>query len=140
LDNEKIRPEISKQNEYWIEKHRYYELKHFCLQYQTWRKVRAALFHVDTTSPLFPILVRKHDFKDPVTECAEAREFYSDRINLIEKTAFETDPIIGKFILLGVTEGMSYDVINANINIPCGKDKYYELYRRFFWLLDKARN
>lgn len=28
-----IRPEVSKKSKYWIERHRYYELKHFCLQY-----------------------------------------------------------------------------------------------------------
>ena len=33
-----IRPEISKKNLYWIPKHRYYELKHFCLQYPEWKK------------------------------------------------------------------------------------------------------
>ena len=32
-----IRPELSETNRYWIEKHRYYELKHFCLQYPLWR-------------------------------------------------------------------------------------------------------
>lgn len=33
-----IRPELSEKNPYWIEKHRYYELKHFCLQYPIWQK------------------------------------------------------------------------------------------------------
>lgn len=28
-----MRPELSQKNPYWIGKHRYYELKHFCLQY-----------------------------------------------------------------------------------------------------------
>lgn len=28
-----IRPEVSEKNKYWIDKHRHYELKHFCLQY-----------------------------------------------------------------------------------------------------------
>ena len=36
-----IRPELSEKNPYWIEKHRYYELKHFCLQYPIWRKAYA---------------------------------------------------------------------------------------------------
>ena len=31
-----IRPEISKKNKYWISRHRYYELKHFCMQYREW--------------------------------------------------------------------------------------------------------
>ena len=38
-----IRPELSEKNPYWIEKHRYYELKHFCLQYPIWRKTYSAL-------------------------------------------------------------------------------------------------
>lgn len=29
----KIRPVLSEKNKYYIDKHRYYELKHFCLQY-----------------------------------------------------------------------------------------------------------
>lgn len=38
-----IRPEISKKKNYWIEKHRYYELKHFCLQYPIWKKACSSL-------------------------------------------------------------------------------------------------
>lgn len=33
-----IRAEISANNRYWVEKHRYYELKHFCFQYPEWKK------------------------------------------------------------------------------------------------------
>lgn len=38
-----MRPELSQKNPYWIGKHRYYELKHFCLQYPIWKKARLAL-------------------------------------------------------------------------------------------------
>ena len=38
-----IRPELSEKNPYWIGKHRYYELKHFCLQYPIWKKAYNAL-------------------------------------------------------------------------------------------------
>lgn len=34
-----IRPELSKSSKYWIDRHRYYELKHFCLQYPIWKKL-----------------------------------------------------------------------------------------------------
>ena len=39
-----IRPELSEKNPYWIERHRYYELKHFCLQYPIWKKASAPLW------------------------------------------------------------------------------------------------
>lgn len=38
-----VRADISKKNAYWIDKHRYYELKHFCLQYPIWAKTYAEL-------------------------------------------------------------------------------------------------
>ena len=33
------KPELSKKSKYWIPRHRYYELKHFCLQYPEWEKL-----------------------------------------------------------------------------------------------------
>ena len=38
-----IRPEISQKNPYWIPKHRYYELKHFVMQYPAWVAARKGL-------------------------------------------------------------------------------------------------
>ena len=38
-----IRPELSKSNPYYISKHRYYELKHFCLQYYEWKELYLSL-------------------------------------------------------------------------------------------------
>ena len=32
-----IRAEISKKGKWYISKHRFYELKHFCLQYDEWK-------------------------------------------------------------------------------------------------------
>lgn len=69
-----LRAELSEKNPYWIEKHRYYELKHFCLQYPIWKKAYAAL------------------------------------------------------------DGTNTKTMNLAM-----KDIYYDLYRRFFWLLDKER-
>lgn len=130
-------PELSQKNKYWIERHRYYELKHFCLQYRTWKKARAAIDGM-----------REYGFEggfvhtvpgDPTAKAAEARLFYTNRIEMVERVAKETDPIIGEYILIGVTQGASYDILNARLPIPCCKDSYYDLYRKFFWLLSKER-
>ena len=45
-----LRPELSPKNKYYIDKHRYYELKHFCLQYSEWKKSYSAFD--DTSLPL----------------------------------------------------------------------------------------
>lgn len=133
-----IRPELSVKNKYWIEKHRYYELKHFCLQYPIWKKAYTSLGNLSSTSGLVTIS-KNSSISDSTSKCAEARLFYSQRIKMIEQTAKETDSVLWNYILTAVTEGISYDCLKARLNIPCCKDTYYELYRRFFWLLNKTR-
>ena len=45
-----LRPELSPKNKYHIDKHRYYEHKHFCLQYTEWKKSYSTFD--DTSLPL----------------------------------------------------------------------------------------
>lgn len=132
-----IRPEILKKNRYWIDKHRYYELKHFCLQYPTWKKAHSSLdsmvrFAYDTAGSS-----RTNKIQRPVEDTVIAREYYAERMSIVEATAKETDEDLWKYILKAVTEGLSYEYLRAQTNIPCCKDTYYDLYRRFFWLLNK---
>lgn len=135
--NTKVRPELSTKNPYWIDKHRYYELKHFCLQYPTWKKMRGALNELGQ----HPIkeFIPSGETSDPTAKYAEKRAFYSSRIEMIEKIAEETDAELGTYILKGVTQGIPYNILRVKENVPCCKDVYYELYRRFFWLLSEAR-
>jgi len=134
-----IRAELSERNKYWIEKHRYYELKHFCLQYPLWRKARAALDSLSKRPNNSAAVSRTNKISSPVEKCVEARLFYTDRMELLENVANETDEVMAVYILKAVTEGISYDHLKVRMNVPCCKDTYYELYRRFFWLLNKAR-
>ena len=136
-----IRPELSEKNRYWIEKHRYYELKHFCLQYPLWRRVYNNLENSSYPSS-WPQLVppcKTNVVSDPVTQYLEERLFYANRMDMIERVAKETDEVLACYILKAITEGVSYDHLRVRINIPCCKDTYYDLYRRFFWLLSKER-
>lgn len=134
-----IRPEISKKNKYWIERHRYYELKHFCLQYPIWRKAYAALDGLSVRPYDFTMCSKTNNPSDPTAKCVEARLFYFERMAMIEQTAIATDAELSSYILKAVTEEISYDYLKTRLEIPCCKDVYYELYRRFFWLLNKER-
>lgn len=133
-----IRPELSENNKYFIPRHRYYELKHFCLQYPDWKKQYVLLNGCERKPELY-LRVKHSNVDDPTARIAEEKVFFSDRMDTVKKAAMETDEVFGNYILQAVTEGLSYDVLKLRLNIPCGKDTYYELYRRFFWLLDKWR-
>lgn len=133
-----IRAEISEKNKYWISKHRHYELKHFCLQYHSWEKMYAELDGFRSAKvDLVPS--RSNIPGDPTSACVEIKEAYSERMDLVRRTVFEADPDLANYIFKAVTEDLSYTYLKTKLNIPCGRDMYYDRYRRFFWLLSKAR-
>ena len=135
-----IRPEISENNKYWIDKHRHYELKHFCLQYPKWKKAYADLNELSISLSRLEHESSTNIPGDPTEKCAIKKAYYSDKIKLIEKTAMDADNILWKYILRAVTENLSYTYLRTKLNIPCGRDMYYDRYRRFFWLLNNSRD
>ena len=122
-----IRPELSEKNPYWIEKHRYYELKHFCLQYPIWRKAYASLNGFSSKPIDWAMFIVTSTLGDPTAKIGIARAYYSERTDMIERVAEQTDQQLAPYIL------------KVRLGIPCCKDTYYELYRRFFWLLNRER-
>lgn len=135
-----IRAEISTKNKYWIDKHRHYELKHFCLQYPDWKKAYADFD--DPSIPLSTIerVPTSNLPGDPTAKRAMMKAYYMEKIKLIEQTAKEADRYLYEYIIKAVTENLSYTYLKSKLEIPCGKDMYYDRYRKFFWLLNKSRN
>ena len=135
-----IRAEISEKNKYYIDKHRHYELKHFCLQYPNWKRTYAEIDGGAIATSSFSRIPSGNLPGDPTGKRAAAKARLSERIELIEKVAKETDDYIYDYLLKGVTEGLSYTYLKSRLDIPCGKDMYYDRYRKFFWLLSEMRD
>ncbi len=135
-----IRPEISEKRDWYIEKHRFYELKHFCLQYPTWEKRYNAADGFEKNPMGKMIFAQSNNVSDPTARCAEIKAYYAARIDMLVRAAEETDPVIGNYILRGILEEKSYDAVRAMYDVPCCKDVYYNLYRKFFWILSRERN
>lgn len=132
-----IKPELSRSNPYWISKHRYYELKHFCMQYREWGEM---VFVVDGyMKPKLDIRTDQHYIADPTAKASIKRLELLGKIKMLQEAAEKADPFLSDYILRGVTSGMSYDEMNAKKPIPCCRDIYYERCRKFFWILDKLR-
>jgi hypothetical protein len=135
-----IRAEISQRSKYWIDKHRHYELKHFCLQYPSWKDTYSKLS--DPKIPLSSVdrLPSGNLPTDPTAKRAIIRAMYAARMDIIEKAAMEADKCLYDYIIKAVTEGLSYTYLKTRLRIPCSKDTYYDRYRKFFWILDNSRN
>lgn len=130
-----IRPEVSTKNRYWLSRHRYYELKHFCLQYPEWKQAYLDLDGRPSRSASVSEHVDGGMTPDPTAVYAEARLYFRERMDMVEQAAREAADDLAGLMVRAVTEGMSYE----HVSPPCCKEVWYTAYRRFFWLLDKAR-
>lgn len=135
-----IRAQISEKNKYYIDKHRHYELKHFCLQYPIWKKAHSDCLDGDISVAMIEGVRPVDGTYDPTSVRAVTRAHYSKRIQLLEQAAKDADRYLWRYILKAVTEGLSYTYLKTKLDIPCGKDMYYDRYRRFFWLLSELRD
>lgn len=137
----KIRHGLSRKNKYFIEKERHLELVHFCLQYPIWKKAYNSLDGLSKRPTDLNMIFQGTNYSESPTErCVMARENFSRLMGIVEQASKETDDMLGKYILIAVTEGYSYETLRARYDIPCCRDTYYNLYRKFFWVLNSIRD
>lgn len=130
-----MRTEISVKNKYWIPKHRYLELKNFCLQYPDWKLALNSISFLKANFEISP----SGNFSDPTMEIVCKRDYYQQNINLVENTAKEADYTLYQWLIKGITAPYGYDYLKYQLNIPASRDMYYDRYRKFFFILDKKR-
>jgi hypothetical protein len=110
------------------------------LQYPFWKRTYAALLDLSIASSKLTGMPSGGSVSDVTYKSATRRSHYAEKIKLVEDTAKEADPYLYEYILKAVTEELSYTYLKTKMQIPCGRDMYYDRYRKFFWLLSKARN
>lgn len=130
-----IRATVSYKSPYWISKERYYELKHFCLQYNDYKRKIAEFGLLGGQNETFVKQGKNYSINDKTAKIAVNMAFYEHYIDIIDECLEKAGEDIYIYLHKAVTEGKSYAVLNP----PCSKDYFYLRYRAFFWLLDKVR-
>ena len=133
----KVMEKISKSNSFFMDKNRYLELKHFCLQYSTWKKLYTEIDGIPNRK-FSPVKNLKNN-SDPVFHAVERREEYLDKIKMVEEAVRIADSELYDYLLKGVTEGISYYGLRLQYDMPACKDRYYRAYRKLFFILDISR-
>lgn len=134
-----MRSELSKNSENFIDRERFLELKHFCRQYDIWKKMYR-LIDSGAVTNIDPGAVRSGDIPDPTAKAAMACLYYKERMGIIEKTVRDSSGDLYTYIFDGVTKGLSYEELEAKFGrVPCSRDTYYDRYRKFFVLLHARR-
>lgn len=134
-----IRPELSTKNKYYIPRHRYYELKHFCMQFKDWTHRRNQLLvELGYRNPA-GTAIKTSNLSDPTGQKAAELADLGTKIDLITTVAHQTDNELCDYILMSVTRGISVVQLITKYKMPCSRDTFYDRYRKFFWILDKER-
>ena len=134
-----IRPVLSNKSKYHIEKHRYYELKHFCLQYPIWKKAERSIYAL-AESDMRNTKVQTSDHQNLLERCRRQAEPYIERMTLIEKCCEEADRELKDILLIGVTDGLTYDKLSVRYEVYVSRERYYTAYRRFFFILSNSQS
>ena len=108
-----IRPELSIRNKYHIDKHRHYELKHFCLQYPEWKRAYSEFDDEGMPLSMIERVPTSNLPGDPTAKRAMMKTRYSEKMKLVEKAAMEADQYLCDYILKAVTENLSYTFLKS---------------------------
>lgn len=133
----KIRPELSKRNEFWISKHQFYVAYHYALQYNEWRDEYEQIIG-GLRGVAYDGMPHGSGTGKPTETAAMRAAELSAKMETVQETARLADPTLVKYLLKAVTnEGITYDYLRGIMGIPCGHNQYYRARRRFYYLLSQ---
>ena len=120
-----------------MSKHRYLELKHFCLQYFEWEKAVNEITKFPRMD--FSENISSPEFSDMTGNTAIDISYYTSRMDAVKKVCHMADEGIEKWLFLALTKDYTYPYLKSVLDIPCGRDYFYERYRRALWILSDIR-
>ena len=135
-----IRPVVSDKNRYKISKHRYYELKHFCLQYREWKDRYMELTYNLGLAVPDQTAVRTGYLSDNTANSAIVRSILKKNMELVDEICEAADSELSFYLKKAVTEGVTFVNLKSRYSIPCERGMFYDRYRKFFWMLSRAKD
>jgi len=129
---------LSTKNPYYLTKHRFYEVYHYAMQYQEWKDEYRTTEQTMRGIAYDGVKVKSSGSGDALERVAIRLTELSEKIEMLEAVAKETDKDLSEYILRGATdEQVTYNYLSMVLHIPCSRNTYYSLRRKFYWLLSK---
>lgn len=125
-----------KTSKYYVPEQVYLTVVHFCRQYPLWKAELEINPNTQKAIDYSRDVVQTSNQFDQTSEIAMDRKMIADKKELVEKTAHEVAGILAEWLLLGVGHGLTYYQL-VDKGIPCGKDMYYDIRRKFYFVLSK---
>jgi hypothetical protein len=125
-----------KTSKYYVPEQVYLTVVHFCRQYPLWKAELEINPNTQKAIDYSRDVVQTSNQFDQTSEIAMDRKMIADKKELVEKTAHEVAGVLAEWLLLGVGHGLTYYQL-VDKGIPCGKDMYYDIRRKFYFVLSK---
>lgn len=129
---------LSEKNKYFLPKHTHLFCIHYALQYRDWKAELDAARDTRGAIRYDKDRVQTSNDYDSTSETAIRLLNISRKVNNIEHCIVDACDGSGleKYVKLGVCYGFTFFQLQEN-GIPCGKDMYYHIRKRFYWELAK---
>lgn len=126
----------SKKSKYYLPKESFLTAVHYCKQYPLWvAEIETLAGTVKGISYDKPRVQASSNY-NPAEEAAIRLSDVSKKKDLLDKIAVEIGGNLAEWIVYGVCYDMPYYKLQMK-GIPCGKDLYYLLRRRFYYEVSK---
>jgi len=122
-----------KMEKYSISGNRYRELKYFCRQYREKQSRLQAMTEISTST--IREGGRSGKVPDATADTAIRLEGLRKDLELIEQAAFEAGEELYSYIISNAADGIPYEYLCA----PIGRRKFYEIRRKFFFILSSKK-
>ena len=99
----RVRPELSKRNELYIDKHAFYTAYHFALQYPEWKRQYSELIGGAVKAVDYKDSPRSSETGDPTARIAMRSSILRGNIELVESTALIAGRDLAEYLLFAVT-------------------------------------
>ena len=124
-------------SKYDISRHRYRELKEFCLQHDEKKSKLNQIYTLSSAPSDVPVMGGLPG-RPTENKALRAQQLKAD-IDLVEiclKEACEEDVGLLEKLTLNVTRGLGYDSLGY---VPSGARQFYRLRKKFFFILDEKK-
>ena len=128
----KVRARFSRKSKYYISRANFLTAFYYCLNYPEWKQEH-------------DLSVGLHSgngnggggISDPTAAQAIRLSELAEKIDLVERTAYDAEPELHPYLLMYVTnEDLTFDDLKGR-GIPCERKMFYDRRRKFYWMLAK---
>lgn len=123
---------------YEMKKEEFLSAKYYAARYGLWLDEYNEL--KDSVAAIVPddMPHAVNNISDPTSRLATRRAELRQKMEIVEKAAFEADEYLAKWLLIMAKDPeITYKKMRNSYEIPCGSRQYYERRRKFYWLLAK---